>query len=166
MISAVISASGEDRRVSDILLELVPDLPAECVPSLADASEPRVYQPGELIVGEGAPSAGIFLLVSGTVQPAVSNRNSGVTLNLQRISALAVLGLADAMLAQRSVVSVRAVTATDVAFIGLPDFLRTLARSPQAGLAFSQVIASELARTYSQLSRLRSGVGVGHPSAM
>jgi CRP-like cAMP-binding protein len=68
---------------------------------------------------------------------------------------MAVLGLTGTMLAQPSAVSISALTATETEFISRAQFLRVPRQFPQAGLAFWQVIAGELAHTYSHLGQLR-----------
>jgi CRP-like cAMP-binding protein len=161
MKNTITSEKLDDRLLRDIFLELVPDLPPAAASSLGSGSEPRHYDAGDLIIGEGEPSTGIFLLTSGTVQSAVSKRTPEAIrhVSLHQIAAPAVLGLTAAMLAQPSAVSVLALTPTETEFIPRADFLRVLGQFPQAGLAFSQVIAGELAQTYSHLSQLRGGPG-------
>lgn len=147
-----------DLLLKDIFLELVPGLPPAAASSLGSTPEPRYYHAGDLIIHEGEPSAGIFLLTSGAVQTVVSKRTCEVVrkVGLHRIAAPAVLGLTAAMLAQPSAVCIQALTPTETVLIPRADFLHVLGQFPQAVLAFSQVIASELAHTYSHLSQLRS----------
>jgi CRP-like cAMP-binding protein len=158
MKNTVTSERSNDRLLSDIFLELVPGLTPVVASSLASASEPRNYHASDLIISEGEPSTGIFLLASGTVRSVVSKKLPGAKkeLNLQQITAPAVLGMTAAMLGQPSAVGIMALTLTETAFIPHLEFLRVLAQFPQTGLAFSQLMASELAHTYSRLSQLRS----------
>ena len=74
---------------------------------------------------------------------------------MHQIAAPAVLGLTGVMLSQPSAVSVVALTRSEAEFIARANFLRVLAKFPQTALAFSQLIAGELAQTYSHLSQLR-----------
>jgi CRP-like cAMP-binding protein len=155
----------DNRLFRDILLDLVPGIPAASTSSLTSGSEVRNYDIGELIISEGEPSDGIHLLISGTVQTSISKSGLGTKqVSLHQISAPAVLGLTGTMLAQPSAVSISALTATEAAFISRAQFLRVLGQFPQAGLAFSQVIAGELAHTYSHLSQLRGSARLASAS--
>jgi CRP-like cAMP-binding protein len=158
MKNMITSERPGDRLLKDILLELVPGLPPTVASSLANAPKIRKYDSGDLIIREGEASTGIFLLVSGTVQAVVSKRASEARrqVSLHQIMSPAVLGLAAAMLTQPSGVSILALTPTETAFIPRAGFLHVLEVFPKAALAFSQVIANELAHTYSHLSQLRS----------
>jgi CRP-like cAMP-binding protein len=130
--------------------------PSPAASSLSIAPVRRTYKVGALIVTEGEPGQGIFLLLSGTVQTAISKRGFGTEqLSLCQVATPAVLGLAATMLAQPSAVEISAVTATETAFISRAQFLSVLGEFPQAALAFSRLIAMELAHTYSHLSQLR-----------
>jgi len=100
--------------------------------------------------------SGRIVLRRGNQEPFVS---------LHQISAPAVLGLAGTMLAQPSTVTISALKAAETAFISRAQFLQLLAQFPQAGLAFSQLIATELAHTYSHLSQLRGSPRMGSASA-
>ena len=158
MKSTITPKRLDDRLLRDIFLDLVLGLPPAVASLLCSGPEARDHAAGDLIIREGEPSSGIFLLTTGTVQTAVSKRTSEAVrqVSLNQIAAPAVLGLTAAMLAQPSAVSVLALTPTETAFITRSRFLHVLGQFPQAGLAFSQVIAKELAHTYSHLSQLRS----------
>ena len=145
------------RLLRDIFLDLLPGVPPPAASLLSSAPEPRHFAAGDLIIREKEPSMGIFLLTSGVVQTAISKRTSEAArqLSLQQIAAPAVLGLTAAMLEQLSPASIVSLTQTQAAFIHRVDFLRVLGRFPHAGLAVSQVIASELAQTYAHLTQLR-----------
>ncbi|MBV9072643.1 MAG: Crp/Fnr family transcriptional regulator [Acidobacteria bacterium] len=153
MKDAITSDRVDDRLLTDILLDQVPGIPTVVAASLSGAHQVRRYNAGDLIIREGDSSTGIFLLISGTAQALVSKPNKQV--GLRNISAPAVLGVTAAMLSQPSSVSLVAVTPVETAFIPDVEFLRILAQSPKAGIAFSQLIANELMHTYSHLSQLR-----------
>lgn len=141
----------------DILLGLIPDLPRAAASLLSGTSSLQKYDAGDLIIREGEPSKGIFLLIFGTVQPSISDGIwlSKRQINLRRISAPAVLGIAGSVLAQTSPYTITAVTSTEAAFIPQYQVGNVLRDSPQAGLAFSHVLANELASTYARLGQLR-----------
>jgi len=141
----------------DILLGLIPDLPAAAAALLGRTSSLQKYEAGDLIIREGEPSSGVFLLIFGTVQPSISDgvSSSKGQINLHRISAPAVLGIAGSLLSQPSPYTVTAVTSTECAFIPQYHIGNVLKDSPQAGLAFAHVLASELASTYTRLGQLR-----------
>lgn len=157
MKNTITSERLDDRLLRDIFLELVPGLPPAAASSLGCAPEPRSFDEGDLIIAEAEPSAGVYVLTSGTVRAMVSKRTSESSrqVSLQQTAAPAVLGLTAVMLGEPSAVSVVAQTRVATAFIPRLEFLRVLKQFPQAGLAFSQVIAKELAHTYSHLSQLR-----------
>jgi len=166
MQHTITSERLEDRCFRDILLNLVPGLPPAATSSLSCAPELRNYGIGDLIIREGEPSEGIFLMISGIAQTSISkNGLQTKQVSLHQISARAVLGLAGTMLAQPSTVTISALKAAETAFISRAQFLQVLAQFPQAGLAFSQLIATELAHTYSHLSQLRGSPRMGSASA-
>lgn len=141
----------------DILLGLIPDLPRAAASLLSRTSSLQKYDAGDLIIREREPSKGIFLLIFGTVQPSISEgiRLSKREIYLRQISAPAVLGIAGSMLAQPSPYTVKAVTSVETAFIPQCQIGNVLRDSPQAGLAFSQLVAGELSSTYARLGQLR-----------
>jgi CRP-like cAMP-binding protein len=141
----------------DILLGLIPDLPPAAASLLGRTCSLQKYEAGDLIIREGEPSNGIFLLIFGTVQPSISDGvlSSKGQINLHRISAPAVLGIAGSVLAQPSPYTVTAVTSTECGFISQYQIGNILKDSPQAGLAFAHVLANELASTYTHLGQLR-----------
>lgn len=158
MKDTIISERVDDRLLTDILVDQIPGIPISFASALSSARQMRKYQPGELIVSEGEASTGVFLLISGTVQAVVSKRTCQTTQRvcLHEMTAPTVLGLSAAMLTQASPVSLVATTPVQTAFIPRSEFLRVLEQFPQAGLLFSQLIANELAHSYSFLRQLRS----------
>lgn len=153
MDKTICSVRVDRRLLAEILLDRIPGIPTAAANALSSAYQVQDYEAGETIVREGEAGAGIFLLISGTVEALVSKPMKQVSLH--QIAAPSVLGITAAMLTQPSAVSLVAVTQLRVAFIPRREFLRVLKQFPEAGLAFSQIIANELAHTYSHLSQLR-----------
>jgi len=141
----------------DILLGLIPGLPAAAASLLSRTSSFEKYEAGDLIIREGEPANGIFLLIFGTVQPSISDglSSSSRQIKLGRISAPALLGIAGSVLAQPSAYTVTAVASTECALIPQYQIGNVLKDSPEAGLALSHLLANELDSTYSQLGQLR-----------
>lgn len=69
------------------------------------------------------------------------------------------------MLGQPSAVAISALTEVEAAFIPQGEFVNVLGELPQAGLAFSRLLAEELLSTYSQLSDLHSSLPLDSASA-
>lgn len=147
------SAGLDQRMLTETLLDQIPGIPTAAAKALSSAYQVQNFEAGETIVREGEASTGIFLLIDGTVEAFVSKSTKQVSLH--QIAAPAVLGITAAMLTQPSAVSLVSVTQLHIAFIPRREFLQVLRQFPEAGLAFSQVIANELAHTYSKLSQLR-----------
>ncbi len=154
MKNTITSEKLDHRLLTDILVDQVPGIPNAVATSLSSTHRVRRYDAGDLIVCEGEASTGIFVLICGTVRVLVSKWSKQVTLH--ETTAPAVLGLTAAMLARPSSFTLVALTPIETAFIPRAQFLGALGQFPQAGLAFSQLIANELADTYSHLSELRS----------
>jgi CRP-like cAMP-binding protein len=157
MQQRITSAQFNEQFFTDILLGLIPGLPVDAASELARACVLQKYAPGEPLIREGDLSSGIFLLISGTVQPAISNEALPTKrqVSLPQIEAPAVLGIAGSMLAQPSLVAIRALTSTEAGFISQSHVRNVLRDSPETGLAFSQLLAEELSLTYACLEQLR-----------
>jgi len=148
---------------TDSLLALIPSFPRTAAPSLVNVSLPRKYVSGSMMMKEGEPSGGIFLLIAGSVQRRMSTSSlpSRKWISLPPISAPVVLGIGSCMLGEPSKLSVCASTPSEAIFIPQAPLLNVLREFPQAGLALSQSLADELAQTYSHLSQLHTGPSFG-----
>ena len=147
----------DPQSFADILLRIVPDLPQPVVELLWSAHGARCYSPAEYLLCEGEVSKGIFLIISGLVRLSLSN-GCPKTQNIHfwdRPSA-ALLSVNDVMLSSSVSITAQALTEVQAAFIPKMDFLNAVRQFPSAGIAFSQLIAQELASTYSRISELRS----------
>lgn len=157
MQQRITSAQFNEQFVTEILQGLIPGLPVAAAFQLARACVLQKYAPGESLIREGDLSSGIFLLISGTVQPAISNEALPTRrqVSLPQMQAPAVLGIAGSMLAQPSLVAIRALTSTEAGFIPQSHIGSVLRDSPETGLAFSQLLAEQLSSTYACLGQLR-----------
>jgi CRP-like cAMP-binding protein len=139
-----------------ILLRIVPDLPQPVVESLWSAHGARCHSPAEFLQCEGEASQGIYLIVSGLVRLSLSNgcpKNQDIHSWDRRSPTL--LGVNDVMLGSSVSLNAQALTEVQAAFIPRMAFLNAVRKFPSAGIAFSQLIAEELASTYSRISELR-----------
>ena len=151
------SARFDQQFFADVLRGLIPDLPATAASLLSRTCLLQKYVAGDVIVREGELTNGIFLLIFGAVQASVSDGTTSAKkqVRLHQIQAPAVLGIAGSMLAQASPVTITAITSVEAAFISQSHLGNVLKDSPQAGLAFSHLLAHELACTYEHLGQLR-----------
>src|SRR5437588_3531670 len=152
------SEKVEQQMFTDSILALIPSFPRSAAARLVNASGLRRYVPGSMMIKEGDPSGGIFVLMAGIVQRRMGTSKfpSRKWINLPPMSAPAVLGIGSCLLGEPSTLSISAFTPTEAIFIPQAPFLNVLREFPQAGLALSQSLADELAHTYSHLSQLHS----------
>jgi CRP-like cAMP-binding protein len=106
-------------------------------------------------------SQGVFLIVSGLVRLSLSIDREGATrIHCRELRSPAILGVNDVMLGSSVSLTAQAQTAVHAAFIPKADLLSAIQGFPQAGLAFSQLIAEELTSTYSRISELRGTTSI------
>ena len=143
---------------TETLLALIPKLPPRPACSLANVSVLREYDPGSMVLKEGEPSGGIFLLLEGAVDRWMSGLSATEKkwIKLPRISSPAVLGITSCMLGEPSAISVSAVSKVTALFIDQKHLLRVVQECPEAALALSQLVSEELVDTYAHLTELRS----------
>jgi len=148
---------------TDSLLTLIPSFPPSAAARLVNASGLRRYVPGSMVIREGEPSGGIFVLMAGTVQlrMGTSKFSSRKWISLPPMSAPAVLGIGSCLLGEPSMLNISAFIPIEAIFIPQAPLLNVLREFPQAGLALSQSLADELAQTYSHLSQLHTGPSFG-----
>ena len=157
MTSGSVADKIDSEYFADILLRIVPDLPQPVVELLWSAHEARCYSPAEFLLSEGEASQGVFLIISGLVRLSLSNgcpKNQDTHSWDRRFPTL--LGVNDVMLGSSVSLNAQALTEVQAAFIPRMAFLNAVRKFPSAGIAFSQLIAEELASTYSRISDLRS----------
>lgn len=156
MKSGSVGNKIEFQHFADILLRIVPDLPRPVVESLWSAHRAQCYSRAEYLLRVGEASQGIFLIASGLVRLSLSNdRVKSQEIHYRKLRSPALLGVHDVMLDSSVSLSAQAQTEVRCAFVPKTVFLETVRRFPQAGLAFSQLIAQELTSTYSRISELR-----------
>jgi CRP-like cAMP-binding protein len=150
------------------LLQSIPTFPRSAIHRLEEASVSRNYRCGDVIIREGQPSGGIFLLIAGGARQSLSVSDCArrEVISLPDISAPAVLGTASCMLGEPSPVTISTSAACEAAFIPQANFLNVLREFPQAGLAMSQLLSEELAHTYARLAELRSAATRQTPSSL
>ena len=140
MESSCITGTQERQLLTDALLELLPSLPTSAADSLADGCFLRKYQPGDHVIREGRSSEGVFLLISGKVEPSMADAALVQRrLNLLPISAPGMLAISSSMLEQPSPVSICASTPVQAGIISRRQFLNVLKQFPQAGLELSSL---------------------------
>ena len=157
MTSGKVAYRIDSQLFADILLRIIPDLPQPVVESLWSAHGARCYSQAEFLLSEGEATQGIFLIISGLVRLSLSN-DSRKTRDIQarELRAPAMFGVHDVILGGSASLNARALTDIQCAFIPNTAFLNTIRRFPSAGMAFSQLIATELISTYSRISELRA----------
>jgi len=156
MTSEGIADRIDSQHFANLLLRIVADLPRPVVESLWSAHGARCYSPSECLLREGEASQGVFLIVSGLVRLSLSNgcpKNQDIHSWDRRSPTL--LGVNDVMLGSSVSLNAQALTEVQAAFIPRMAFLNAVRKFPSAGIAFSQLIAEELASTYSRISELR-----------
>ena len=160
MTSGSVVARIDPQYFADILLRIVPDLPQPVVESLWSAHRARCYSPAEFLQVEGEPSQGVFLIIAGLVRLSLLNDRRGKeNVYYRELRAPAILGVNEVMSGSATSLTARAQTEVVTAFIPNTGF-SDAARLPQAGLAFSQLIADELMSTYSLITELRGAGSV------
>ena len=167
-MQSLISSERAQHSFAKILLKTMPEFPRDAIRQLEEVSGVREYQRGDLVIKEGQPSGGIFLLFTGAVQrwmslPNSSGRRQAV---FPAISAPAVLGIASSMLGVPSALSISASAEAKAVFVPRTNLLDALRKFPQAGLAFSQLLSEELAHSYAHLVELRNGSSEKQSSAL
>lgn len=130
--------------------------PSTAIRRLEGASAHRQYGPGQVILQEGHPSGGIFVLISGTAERWVSSSGAPTSIILLTITAPAILGIASCMLGEPSALTISACAPTQAMFIPQAALLSALREFPQGGIALSQLLSEELAQTYAHIVQLRS----------
>lgn len=142
---------------SEILLSLLPEIPAAAIAPLHDAHQLRTYLPDELMMREGDTCGGVFLLCSGRVGMSLSLPNNGEEqlLPLRELSEPAALGLSGMMLGKIATVNLAASTEVEAAFILRDDFLNVLHHFPAVGVSCSKLLVEELIETNACLAEFR-----------
>ena len=150
------------------LLQSIPTLPRSAIRSLEEASVSRKYRSRDVIIREGQPSGGIFLLIAGGAHQSLSVANCArrEVLSLPDISAPAVLGTASCMLGEPSPLTISTSAPTQAVFIPQHNFMNVLRKFPQAGLAMSQLLSEELAQIYGRLAELRGAATLQRPPSL
>ena len=151
------SGKVKQQNFTETLSALLPQFPPEPARRLANASVLREYDQGSMVIHEGEPSGGIFLLLAGAVNRWMSGASATEKrwIKLPWISSPGVLGLTSCMLGEPSVINVSAVSKVTALFIAQTHVLRVLRESPEAALALSQLVSEELVDTYAHLTELR-----------
>ena len=108
------------------------------------------YPAGSTLFLENEPARGIFLLCSGKIKLSVSSRG-GKTLILQLASPGEILGLSASMSGIPYEVSAEALHPSKVTFIRREDFLRFIARFPEAYQAVTKQLNVQYTRACEQL---------------
>lgn len=140
------------------MLRLIPTFPSTAIRRLEAASAHRQYEPGQVILQEGDPGGGIFVLITGAVERRVSvSSGARIPIMLPNVSALSCLSRNSIMHAWGAFsLTISAYTTTDAMFIPQAALLSVLREFPQAGIALSQLLSEELAQTYARIVQLRS----------
>lgn len=164
----VSSSARTTQSFVKILSQAVPAFPLEAIHRLNEISLTHAFEYGDVIITEGRPSGGIYLLLSGAVEAAMSLETLGGKkwVELPRVSAPALLGTASCMLGEPAALNFRASTRVEAVFIPQEQFLKIVSEYPEAGLAVSHFLAEELAKTYTHLSALRNGSAAMTPSSL
>jgi nucleotide-binding universal stress UspA family protein len=132
-------------RVSALLAQapLFAALTPEDREHLGETARVRVYQPGEIIVGEGDAGTGCFIIASGQVEVVKGEAGAHRTV-LTTLGAGEFFGEMAVIDDHPRSATVRALEATECVAIGRAEFLETLQRRPQIAVQMLPVLVRRL----------------------
>ncbi len=125
-------------------LDLFEDMSLDDLRALASVAEARSYQPGEVLIEQGAPSEAFFVLTEGTVE--VKRVDGSTETRFATLPAGAHVG--EMSLIDEAPTSARVVAAEPTRALALPTerFKELLGSRPALALKFYQAMATTLSR--------------------